>query len=39
MAVVRTTLIILALLLGWAALRHEDGLARGATLPISMSAD
>ena len=38
MAVVRTTLIIMALLLGWVAVRHE-GLARGAPAPISMSAD
>ncbi len=38
MAVIRTTLIIMALLLGWAVVRHEGG-ARGAPLPISMNAD
>ncbi len=36
MAVFRTTLIILALLLGWFAVRH-DGYARASTLPVAAS--
>jgi hypothetical protein len=38
MAIIRTALIILALLLGWTALRHQ-GLAHGAPPGVGLKVD